>query len=163
MADYMNQENASDALAVSVEMLKKWKDEAWFPKDGYLVGKGYDVEKIKDARTLRPGNNEPAYVINKTKFEPVCPRSPDHRARVHQTVGRIRRCICSDCGHEWQQAGEFANVMAETLSRVAKTLDEAERTEIPDGKGGKVSVVLIEAKSASQMANFCRGAIKAKA
>jgi hypothetical protein len=163
MADYMNQENASDAMAVSVEQLKKWKDEPWFPKDGYVNGKGYDVEKIKESRTLKPGNSEPVYLINRMKFEAVCPRSPDHRARVHQTVGRIRRCICSDCGHEWQQVGEFANVMAETLNRVAKMLDEAERTEIPDGKGGKVYVVLIEAKAASQAANFCRGAIKAKA
>lgn len=162
MADYMNQEDASNAMGIDVENLKKLKDEPWFPKDGYVNGKGYDVEKILLAKTL-PGDSSPAYLINSTKFSPACPRSPEHRARVHQTVGRVRRCICDDCGHEWQQVGDYANVMAETLNRMARALDEAERTEIPDGRGGKVQVVLIDSGSAKQMASYCRGAIKAKA
>lgn len=164
MADFMNQENASDALAITVEQLKKWKEETWFPKDGYVNGRGYDVEKIKEARVLKPESSEPAYIINRMRFSPACPRSEHHKSRVHRTVGRVRHCVCDDCGHEWQQAGEYANVMAETLNRVVKALEEAERTTVQDPKsGGTVQVILIEAGAARQMASYCRGAIRAKA
>ena len=128
-----------------------------------MNGRGYDVEKIKEARVLKPDSSEPAYLINRIRFNPVCPRSEHHKARVHRTVGRVRHCVCDDCGHEWQQAGEFANPMAETLQRIVKALDEAERTDLPDGKGGSVQVILIEAGAARQMASYCRGAIRAKA
>ena len=79
MADFMNQENASDALGITIELLKKWKEETWFPKDGYVNGRGYDVEKIKEARVLKPDSSEPAYLINRIRFNPVCPRSEHHR------------------------------------------------------------------------------------
>jgi hypothetical protein len=162
MAEFMNQENASDALAITIDQLKKWKEEAWFPKDGYVNGRGYDVEKIKEARVLRPESSEPAYLINRIRFSPTCPRSEHHKSRVYRTVGRVRHCVCDDCGHEWQQPGEYANVQAETLNRIVKALDEAERTDLPDGKGGTVQVILIEAGAARQMASYCRGAIRAK-
>lgn len=162
MADYMNQESASDALGVSIDTLKAWKAEPWFPESGYVNGRGYDVEAIASAKVMK-SDPEPAYLINRTRFTPVCPRNPEHHARVHKTDGRVRLCVCDSCGHEWKQVGEYANDMMETLSRIAKSLDEADRTELPDGKGGTVQVILIEAGAAAKMAAYCRGAIRAKA
>lgn len=164
MAEYHNQEAASDAFGVNVETLKEWKSEPWFPKDGWMVGKGYDIEKIRDAKdaVLPADNGGPIHPIDRTKFTPTCPKGKDHRARVFKTVGRTRECVCDTCGHQFPQVGEYSNVALETLRRIAVMLEDAIRSEIPDGKGGAVSVVFFETKTVVQAAKYCRAAIKAK-
>lgn len=164
MAEYQTSEHAADALGVSKEQLAEMSKQDWFPPDGFVKGKGFDVAVIRDAqrKALKSTGPEVAYVINKNKFTPVCPKSVHHKTRVFRTKGRIRQCVCDDCGWSWQQVGEYSDPRAETLNRLAKAFDEAERTVVSDGKNGTVSVVVLDDKTVKDWAKHCRGAIKAK-
>jgi hypothetical protein len=38
-----------------------------------------------------------------------CPRHPAHQnTRVYRTAGRIRYCVCDDCGETWKMQGPLA-------------------------------------------------------
>lgn len=35
-----------------------------------------------------------------------CPQGASHKStRVYRTAGRIRFCVCDDCGHTWKKSG----------------------------------------------------------
>lgn len=43
-----------------------------------------------------------------------CPRAPRHGAgRVYKTAGRVRYCVCDQCGHTWTKAGPLATTNGE--------------------------------------------------
>ena len=55
----------------------------------------------------RGGKAEP--VRSPVVFAGPCPRSDNHKnTRVYKTDGRIRRCVCDDCGETWKRTGPRA-------------------------------------------------------
>lgn len=43
-------------------------------------------------------------------FAATCPRNAAHKnTRIYKTDGKVRRCVCDDCGHTWKQIGEPAD------------------------------------------------------
>lgn len=160
---YQTQKEAAEALDVSVEELKKIKGEPWFPELGFVTGKGWCIDLIKAARAMNTPNPEPNVLIEMRKFGPVCPKSEHHKARVKRTRGKIRECVCDDCGREWTQAGEYPDVRSETLHRLIKFLESAPRTTFKHPETGQpVKVVLIEDSTVKNWIRNFRGAIVAK-
>jgi hypothetical protein len=60
--------------------------------------------KTKPAETKVP---EPEYDVapHKPKMKPgPCVRVPTHtNTKIYKTAGRVRYCICHDCGETWRQ------------------------------------------------------------
>lgn len=160
---YQKKKEAADALGVSEKQLQEMQSEKWFPKNGYLSGKGYCVELIQASRAMNSPEVVDAIIINRRKFSPQCPRSANHSARVIRVRGKFRECICNDCGHTWNQVGQYPDIRSETLSRIVKFLEEVKRSSIKNPETGEsVKVILIDDKTVVEWIKFCRGAIIAK-
>lgn len=46
---------------------------------------------------------------NPPRMKAVCPFDADHRARVSQTKGRTRYCVCQTCGRNFKMIGAKFN------------------------------------------------------
>lgn len=62
------------------------------------------------AKNERLDRTESTQAVRTPKvFAGPCPRNPAHpQTRVYKTDGRVRRCICDDCGKTWKQIGPEA-------------------------------------------------------
>jgi hypothetical protein len=75
-----------------------------------------------------PEATDSATGLNGRMRRAVCPVNPEHgRTRVYKTAGRVRHCVCDDCGKTWKQTGakysrasEWAEELAETLEKEAR-------------------------------------------
>lgn len=160
---YQRQSDAAAALGVTEEQLKQFKEQPWFPPLGWVNGKGWCVELISAAKAFGSSDITEQLLIERRKFTPACPKSKHHSARVSRVRGRIRECVCSDCGHTWSQVGEYPDIRSETLSRIVKFLESAGRSTFKHPETGEpVKVILIEDQTVLDWIKFCRGAIAAK-
>lgn len=67
-----------------------------------------------------------------------CPVNGAHSpTRISSTQGRIRYCVCDQCGERWQKVGERAEAVGQFLSNMAKAFREAPKI---DNGGRKVCV-----------------------
>ena len=81
-----------------------------------------------------------------------CQREPKHtNTRIHKTTGRVRHCVCDDCGHTWKQTGPFADQLRGYAYKLAETLAGTAHAEV----GGE-SVLIIEAKTARKIVDELR-------
>ena len=64
-----------------------------------------------------------------------CPQNKGHKnTRVYNTIGRVRHCVCDDCGHTWKQAGPFSDPLREfCVSQLVPTLKDAQAAKDEDG------------------------------
>ena len=59
-------------------------------------------EFISERRRSQTAEESPA---KGQKIAGPCPDSKNHRnTRVYRTVGRIRYCVCDDCGTTWKRS-----------------------------------------------------------
>jgi len=83
---------------------------------------------------------------------PCCERIETHtNTRIIKTVGRIRKCVCDDCGHVWKITGPFADELREYALTLSKSLTAAQRQKV-----GEVDAVVIEDALAKEMADDLR-------
>jgi len=79
---------------------------------------------------------------------PCCERINTHKnTRIVMTRGRIRRCICDDCGHSWTITGPFADDLREYASNLSDSLAASPRQDV-----GGVNAVVIPDALAKEMA-----------
>ncbi len=59
-----------------------------------------------------------------------CPKNQNHvNTRIYSVKGRVRYCVCDDCGENWKQDAEPADALNEFAIRLAESFDQAERVD----------------------------------
>jgi hypothetical protein len=75
-----------------------------------------------------------------------CASCGSGQTRVYKTEGRVRRCVCDNCGTTWKLTGPFADELREYAMNFADSLQKAGREELEGQK-----VVLIPAELATEL------------
>jgi len=80
-----------------------------------------------------------------------CPVNPAHSpTRVTSTQGRVRYCVCDQCGERWQKVGERAEAVGQFLNNLAKAFRDAPKVE----NGGR-KVCVFDAAEIEAAADQC--------
>lgn len=100
-------------------------------------------------------------------FAAVCPVNAEHtNTRVTSTQGKVRYCICDDCGHHWKQIGpetdqvDTAGPLREFALSLADQLDGAERLPpSEDDESGEHVIVIgdADAKATAEQLRLLAG------
>lgn len=149
----------ADALEITLEELKRVRETSYFPDKELCydaTAKVWKVDVIAAALreaagmeasqtdmpnfvTARDQNGNSLLLIKtrEARFDARCPNEnketgPTHSVRVKPggTKGRIRYCMCDTCGHQFQAAGDYADIRLETLRRIRSVLESAEVGEM---------------------------------
>lgn len=81
-----------------------------------------------------------------------CPKSDNHTStRIYKTAGRVRYCVCDECGENWKKSGPYAEEWREYATTLATSLDHTQRREV-DG----VSVLVMPDSAAVDIASTLR-------
>lgn len=87
-----------------------------------------------------------------------CPNNATHRnTRVYTTKGRVRHCVCDDCGTTFKVAGDQADPLVEFARNLADSLEKAEPVAAADGKG---QVILVDTVLVAEIVRQLRGLTK---
>lgn len=80
--------------------------------------------------------NPPATEAKRAAYNPKrasagpCPKNKNHaNTRIYSVKGRVRYCVCDDCGENWKQDAEPADMLNEFALRLAESFDVAERID----------------------------------
>ena len=72
---------------------------------------------------------------------PPCERIESHtNTRIIRTRGKVRSCICDDCGHQWNIVGPFADALREYANNLSDSLRKSPRQQV----GGQSAVVIAD-------------------
>ncbi len=78
-----------------------------------------------------------------------CDRNPSHlNTRIFSVHGRVRYCVCDDCGHRWKMIVSDDEVdlpdvapLVDYCTALASTLEKAEAVPAAEGSDEKVVVL----------------------
>lgn len=112
------------------------------------------VDAKNDAKSDKPEATSSRLAIPR-RMPMQCPKSPAHtHTRVYATRGRIRHCVCDDCGETFKVSGDTADPLVEFARTLADSFEKAQPVAAADGNG---QVVLIDVDLVAEIVRQLRG------